>query len=195
MKRITVDQVLSYQQWESVRPVLRPLFIVEKERRRLHVGEHVTLLFENAQSVWYQVEEMLRVERMTEPAAIRHEIDTYNALVPGGGELSATLLIEYEDADERDVALRRLIGLEKHLWLRVGERRVPAEFDAAQVGDEAVSSVQFVRFAVGGRTGERFVELAAAGNVAVEIDHPAMTVSTPIAGDIARALADDLRDL
>lgn len=195
MKRITVDQVLSYQQWESVRPVLRPLFIVDKERRRLHVGEHVTLLFENAQSVWYQVEEMLRVERMTEPAAIRHEIDTYNALVPGGGELSATLLIEYEDADERDVALRRLIGLEKHLWLRVGERRVPAEFDAAQVGDEAVSSVQFVRFAVGGRTGERFVELAAAGNVAVEIDHPAMTVSTPIAGDIARALADDLRDL
>jgi hypothetical protein len=194
MKRITLDQVLSYQQWESVRPVLRPLFIVEKERRRLHVGAHVTLLFENAQSVWYQVEEMLRVERMTDPAAIQHEIDTYNALVPGGGELSATLLIEYEEATERDVALRALLGFEKHLWLRVGERRVQAEFDAAQVGEEAVSSVQFVRFAVGGRTGERFVELAAAGAVAVEVDHPAMTVSAPIAGDIARALAEDLRE-
>jgi hypothetical protein len=195
MKRITRDQVLPYQQWESVRPVLRPLFIAEKERRRLHVGEHVTLLFENAQSVWYQIEEMLRVERMTDAAAIGHEIDTYNALVPGGGELSATLLIEYEDEDERDVALRELIGFEKHLWLRVGDRRVQAEFDVAQVGDEAVSSVQFVRFAVGGRTGERFVELAAAGDVAIEIDHPAMTVSRAIAGDIARALAEDLRDV
>jgi hypothetical protein len=155
----------------------------------------VTLLFENAQSVWYQVEEMLRVEHMTDPAAIQHEIDTYNALVPGGGELSATLLIEYEDEAERDVALRKLLGFEKHLWMRLGERRVQAEFDGSQVGEDALSSVQFVRFAVGGRTGERFVELAAAGEVAVEVDHPAMSVSAPIAGDIARALAEDLRDL
>lgn len=194
MRRISPDQILSYAQWESVRPVLRPLFIVEKERRRLHVGEHVTLLFENAQSVWYQIEEMMRVERITDADAIGHEIDTYNTLVPGGGELSATLLIEYEDEHERDAALRKLAGFEQHLWLRIGERRIQAEFDAAQVGEDAVSSVQFVRFAVGGRTGERFVELAGAGAVSIEVDHPAMTVSAPIAGDLARALADDLRD-
>jgi hypothetical protein len=194
MRRISRDQVLPYMQWESVRAVLRPLFIVEKERRRLHVGDHVTLLFENAQSVWYQVEEMMRVEHMTDPAAIQHEIDTYNALVPGAGELSATLLIEYADEHERDVALRKLLGFEKHLWLRIGERRVQAEFDAAQVGEDAVSAVQFIRFAVGGRTGERFTELAAAGAVAIEVDHPEMTASTSITGDLARALAEDLRD-
>lgn len=194
MKRISTDQILSYPQWESVRPVLRPLFIVEKERRRVHVGPHVTLLFENTQSVWYQIEEMMRVERITEADAIEHEIDTYNGLVPGGGELSATLLIEYEDEIERDAALRALAGFERHLWLRVGDRRIQAEFDAAQVGEDAVSSVQFVRFAVGGRTGERFVELASAGAVSLEIDHPAMTVSAPVAGDLARALADDLRE-
>ena len=195
MKRISTDQILSYPQWESVRPVLRPLFIVEKERRRVHVGSHVTLLFENAQSVWYQIQEMMRVERITDADAIEHEVATYNTLVPGGGELSATLLIEYEDEVERDAALRKLAGFERHVWLRIGERRVQAEFDAAQVGEDAVSSVQFVRFAVGGRTGERFVELADAGDVSIEIDHPAMTESVPVAGDLARALADDLREI
>lgn len=194
MKRIERDQVLTYQHWENVRPVLRPLFIFEKERRRLHAGNHVTLLFENAQSVWYQVEEMLRVEKMTDPESVQHEIDTYNGLVPGAGELSATLFIEYEDAAERDAALRRLVGLERHLWLRIGERRVQAEFDEAQVGTDAVSSVQFIRFAVGGRTGERFVELADAGAVSIEIDHPELAVSVPVAGDLARALAEDLSD-
>jgi hypothetical protein len=87
--------MLPYQQWEAVRPVLRPLFINEKQRRRLAVGDHITLLFENAQSVWYQVEEMLRVERISDPELVQHEIDTYNELVPGAGELSATMLIEY----------------------------------------------------------------------------------------------------
>ncbi len=194
MRRISPDQILSYPQWEAVRSVLRPLFIVEKERRRLHVGEHVTLLFENTQSVWYQIEEMMRVERITDADAIAHEIDTYNTLVPGGGELSATMLIEYEDEEERDAALRALAGFERHVWMRVGDRRIQAEFDVAQVGEDAVSSVQFVRFAVGGRTGERFEELANGGGVSIEIDHPAMTVSVPIAGDLARALADDLRE-
>jgi len=195
VRRISRDEVLSYQQWVNVRPVLRPLFIVEKERRRLAVGNNVTLLFENTQSVWYQIEEMLRVERMTDEELIGHEIDTYNGLVPGAGELSATLFIEYAEAEERDAALRRLLGFERHLWLRIGERRIQAEFDANQVGTEAVSAVQFVRFAVGGRTGERLVELAAAGAVSIEVDHPALAVSTPITGDLARALAEDLRDL
>ncbi len=195
MKRITRDQVLSYQQWESTRAVLRPLFINEKERRRLAVGEHITLLFENAQSVWYQVEEMLRVEHITDPEGVQHEIDTYNELVPGAGELSATLLIEYPEEEERNVALRQLAGFERHLWLKIGDRRIQAEFDASQIGADVVSAVQFVRFAVGGRAGERFVELAAAGAVSVEVDHPAMNVSATINGDIARALAEDLRDV
>lgn len=194
MKRITREQLLPYRQWEDVRPVLRPLFIFEKDRRRLAVGEHVTLLFENAQSVWYQVEEMLRVERISDPEPVQHELDTYNALVPGAGELSATLLIEYPEAAERDAALRRLAGFERHLWLRVGERRIQAEFDASQIGAEALSAVQFVRFAVGGRTGERFAELAATGAVTIEVDHPALQLSVPVTGDLARALEEDLVD-
>lgn len=194
MKGVARDQTLSYQQWEAVRPVLRPLFINEKERRRLAVGEHITLLFENAQSVWYQVEEMLRVERISEPELVQNEIDTYNELVPGAGELSATMLIEYAQTEERDAALRRLVGLERHVWLKIGDRRVEAQFDAGQIAEEAVSAVQFVRFAVGGRIAERLVELAAAGALAVEVDHPQHSVNAPVGVDLARALAQDLRE-
>jgi len=194
VKRITRDQMLPYQQWEAVRPVLRPLFINEKERRRLAVGDNITLLFENAQSVWYQVEEMLRVERISDPELVQHEIDTYNELVPGAGELSATMLIEYSQAEERDAALRRLVGLERHLWLKIGDRRVEAQFDTDQIGEDAVSAVQFVRFAVGGRAAERLVELAAGGAVTVEIDHPQLGVSAAVSVELARALAGDLRE-
>jgi hypothetical protein len=83
MKAVHRGQILPYDQYEKLRPLLRPLFIAEKDRRRLSVGEHVTLLFENAQTVWYQVQEMLRSERITSEAGIAHELDTYNELLPG----------------------------------------------------------------------------------------------------------------
>src|SRR5579875_2442164 len=120
MNVVDIAQIMSFEQWERVRPILRPLFIHEKNRRRLSVGEHLTLLFENAQSVWYQVEEMLRVERITDEAAVQHELETYNELLPGAGELSATMLIEFSEPVERDEALRRWAGLEKHVKMRVG---------------------------------------------------------------------------
>ena len=94
---------------------------MRKERRRLAVGSHLTFLFENTATVWYQIEEMIRSERMTDAAAIQHEIDTYNELIPARGEISATLLIEFAEAKERDAALRRLVGIEKHLWLKLGD--------------------------------------------------------------------------
>jgi hypothetical protein len=193
MNPITSQTVLGFEDWVRVRGVLRPLFILEKERRRFALGDHLTLLFENLQTVWYQIEEMLRVERIVEADAVQHEIDTYNGLLPTAGELSATLMIEYADARERDAALLRLVGIERHLWLRVGDRRIAAEFEAAQIGENQVSAVQFVRFAVGGRAAERLVELAGKGALALELDHPAMTVSARVPVALAQALADDLR--
>ncbi|HVA36534.1 MAG TPA: DUF3501 family protein [Candidatus Dormibacteraeota bacterium] len=194
MKPVTIDQVLGLQQWERVRPLLRPLFIHEKERRRLPVGDHLTLLFENAQSVWYQVQEMIRSERMTDAPAIQHELDTYNELLPGADELSATLFIEYADNVERDAALRALVGLERHVWVRIADRRILGTFEEAQIGSDQVSSVQFVRFALERGESERFAQLAAAGEVALEVDHPALTASAQIGGLLARSLADDLRE-
>src|SRR5579864_8726016 len=180
MKPISQEQILSYEQWERVRPVLRPLFIREKDRRRLAIGEHLTLLFENAQSVWYQIEEMLRVERIGDDEATQHEVETYNELIPREDELSATLLIEYADAAERDKALRDLVGLERHLHLIAGDRKIPASFSSSQISSEQVSSVQFIRFPLPRGIGTRFVELAQNGNLAIETDHPKLSARAPI---------------
>ena len=193
MKAIVIDQILPFALWEQVRPVLRPLFIHEKERRRLCAGEHLTFLFENAQSVWYQVEEMLRVERITAEDAVAHELETYNDLIPREDELSATMLIEYEDAAERDAALKRLVGLERHVHLIAGDRKVAATFSEAQISTEAVSAVQFVRFPLPRGLGEKLVELAAAGKLAIEIDHPAMSVKATLSEELAKSLFEDLR--
>jgi Protein of unknown function (DUF3501) len=192
MKAVQMAQILPYDQYERLRPLLRPLFIAEKDRRRLAVGEHLTLLFENAQTVWYQVEEMLRSERITSEDGIAHELDTYNELLPGPNELGATLLIEFTDTASRDENLRNLAGLENHISLAIGDRRQKARVDLRQVSTERVSSVQFLRFALGGIDAEGFAALAAQGQIAVEITHPAMTLRVPIGGALAQALAHDL---
>ena len=159
-----------------MRPLLRPLFIAEKARRRLAVGEHLTLLFENRQTVWYQIEEMLRTERIFEDAAIKHEVETYNELIPRPGELFATLLIEYAEPAERDAALARLVGLERHLWMVLDGRRVGARFDERQMSPDQISAVQFIAFPLGADAG-RFEKLAAAGKVAIEVDHPHLSAA------------------
>jgi hypothetical protein len=105
-----------------VRGRLRALFIHEKDRRRRAVGSHLTLLFENGQTVWYQTQEMIRTEELVTADAIAHEIETYNELLPGPGELAATMLIEYPEPMQRDAALRRLLGLEDHLWILMGRK-------------------------------------------------------------------------
>lgn len=191
MKAVQRGQILPYDQYEKLRPLLRPLFIAEKDRRRLAVGEHVTLLFENAQTVWYQVQEMLRSEHITSEAGIAHELDTYNELLPGPNELAATLLIEFADPAQRDQSLRQLVGLENQLYLLIGDRRQKARVDLGQISTDRVSSVQFVRFALGGIDAEGFAAQAAQGRIVVEMTHPAMTVRAPIDGALAAALAQD----
>jgi uncharacterized protein DUF3501 len=193
LKQITMEEILALADYERVRNRLRPLFIHEKERRRLHVGSHLTFIFENAQTAWYQVEEMIRTERMTERDAIQHEIDTYNELLPAARELSATLLIEYTEPRERDAALQRLVGLERHLWLKIGADKIAARFDDRQMSEDRLSAVQFVRFALEGVDAARFLELAGKGEVAVEADHPSLAARGEISGLLAASLAEDLR--
>lgn len=193
MKPVSIQEILSVADYERVRPRLRPLFMAEKDRRRLSVGEHLTLLFENGQTVWYQIQEMVRIERITDAKAIEHEIETYNESIPASGELCATLLIEYGEPTERDEALKRLAGLESHLRLVVGERRQAAGFDARQISSERVSAVQFVRFLLDGISAEEFGRLAGLGRVALEVDHPHLSARAVIQGALAAALAADLR--
>jgi hypothetical protein len=192
VKTITIDDILSLADYERVRAILRPLFIHEKERRRLGVGSHLTFIFENAQTEWYQIEEMIRSERMADRAAIQHEIDTYNELIPGPGELVATLLIEYSDAAQREAALRRLVGLERHLWLVLGAKKIPASFDDRQMSTEKISAVQFVRFPLQGVSGPQLLELSRKGESAIVADHPSLAARGEISGLLASSLAEDL---
>jgi hypothetical protein len=194
VKPISAHEVLPVTVYDRVRRILRPLCIAEKDRRRLAVGEHLTLLFENERTVWYQIHEILRAERIFEDAAVNHEIATYNELMPKPGELSATLLIEYADAVERDAALTALVGLERHFWIVIDGQRVGARFDLRQMSPDQISSVQFIAFPVGGvADADRFGALAAAGRVAIEVDHPHLAARAKIDGALATALAAELR--
>jgi Protein of unknown function (DUF3501) len=192
VKPITPLEVLPVTTYDRVRPLLRPLCIAEKARRRLAVGPHLTLMFENRQTIWYQIQEILRTERIFEDAAINAEVETYNELLPRPGELSATLLIEYAEPIERDAELAHLLGLERHLWIVLDGRRIGARFDERQMSPDQISAVQFIAFPLGDGAG-RFGELAAAGKVAIEVDHPRLSLRVPIEGPLATALADDLR--
>ena len=192
MKPITPQEVLPLTTYDRVRSLLRPLCIAEKARRRLALGAHLTLLFENRQTVWYQIQEILRTERIFEDAAIEDELKTYNELIPRAGELSATLLIEYAEAAERDAALARLVGLERHLWIVLGDRRAAARFDERQMSTDQISAVQFIAFPLGADAA-RFGDLIAAGAVAIEVDHPYLSARASIEGALGEAIDEDLR--
>lgn len=187
------SEILNIAEYEKARPEFRKQVIALKECRRVSVGPHLTFLFENHETVRYQIQEMMRVERIVDERAIRHEIDTYNALVPNEGCLSATLLLEYEDRELRATALPALRGIERHVWLRCGDlERVPGRFDPAQIGDERVSSVQYVQFQLSPAHRERWNALGAAGKLAIKIDHPHYAHEAPIPPGVAEALSQDL---
>jgi hypothetical protein len=168
MRPVELSEIRNIAEYELERKNWRPQIMALKERRRVNVGEHLTFLFENRDTVRYQIQEMMRIERIVEPQAIRHELDTYNELVPPAGELSASLLIEYADAAERDVRLRELVGLENHVWIEVdGEPPARARFDTRQIATHRLSAVQYVKFPLSSGQRARWRRGAR-----IVIDHP-----------------------
>jgi len=152
MNLVERKDILDFVTYGERREAIRASAMAAKALRRVHLGEHLTFLFESPETIRYQVLEMVRVEQMVREADIQHELDTYNALLGGPGELGCTLLIEIEDEKERDVLLRRWRGLPGHVFLTFTDgTRAAARFDQAQMSDEKLSSVQFLKFEVGGR--------------------------------------------
>lgn len=146
MQPIETSEIKNLADYEIERQTLRPAMIALKDRRRVRVGDHLTFLFENRATVRYQIQEMIRIERIVKLEEIRREVETYNELIPARGELAASLLIEYETPEQRNVELPRLLGLDRHIWIAAGNERTPALFDPRQIGDTRISSVQYLKF-------------------------------------------------
>jgi hypothetical protein len=162
MRKVERTEVVDYVTYEEHRGAVREQAMRAKGERRVHVGPHLTFLFENHRTIHYQVQEMMRAERMVKEADIVHEIETYNELIGGAGEIGCSLLVELDDPAERAIKLAKWLALPRHLYVRRADgRKSYACFDHRQVGDTRVSAVQYLKFAVG--------NLAP---VAVGCDHP-----------------------
>jgi hypothetical protein len=186
------SSLLSLEAYARERSSFRAKVLEHKKHRTVSLGEHVTLLFEDELTIRYQVQEMLRIERIFEEDGIRHELDAYNPLVPDGANWKATMLIEYPDADERRRELARLKGVERRVWVQVagGERVYAiADEDLERENDEKTSSVHFLRFELGAHA----AALKQGAKLAIGVDHPNYAAALdPVPQDISAALARDL---
>lgn len=151
MKPVQRSEILDYVTYTEQRDAIRDRALAAKGLRRILIGDHLALLFENRETVRYQILEMVRVEQIVKEADIQHELDTYNELLGRGGSLCATLLIGIDDEFERNVKLRAWLGLLDHLYARLADgRRVTPTWDPRQVGDTRLSAVQYLSFDLGG---------------------------------------------
>src|SRR5688572_23892846 len=149
MPRITRDSLMTLEAYSKVRSEFRANVMAHKKARTVNLGEHVTLLFEDEMTMRYQIQEMLRAERIFEEEGIQDELDAYNPLIPDGSNWKATMLIEYEDVSERQAALARMKGIEDKVWVQVeGAPRVYAiaDEDLERENESKTSSVHFLRF-------------------------------------------------
>ena len=195
-RALTLDDIDDLRAYERERDSFRAHVIDLKKRRRIGVGPVVTLVFENRDTVRFQIQEMARAERMLTDEAIQTELAIYNPLVPEPGQLSATLFLELTDRDELETWLPRLVGVERAAYVRVGEERIPCtpeEAHAAQLTrEEMTASVHYVRFELSPSQVEAFAG-APEGAVAVGIDHPAYQEETVLSGSSRDELLRDLR--
>ena len=171
---------------------MRAKVIAHKQRRKVHLGEHVTLIFEDEMTIRYQIQEMLRAERIFEYERIQDELDAYNPMVPDGRNLKATMLLEFPDATERQIWLRRLIGVEDKAWIQVvGNEKswAIADEDLDRENSEKTSAVHFLRFELSKEMANMF---KAGARISMGINHPNYIYSTALSLDDSILLAKDI---
>ncbi len=191
--KLTRDDLYSLEQYAEVRPEFRARVMAHKRDRRVPIGPNATLYFEDALTMQYQIQEMLRIERIFEAAGIQEELDAYNPLIPDGSNWKATFMMEYPDENERREQLKRLLGIEKHVWIQIGDlpRVTPiADEDLEREDEEKTSSVHFLRFEL---TPEMVKAVKNGAPVAMGIDHPNYTHTVEqIPENVRESLVKDL---
>ncbi|MGB5451340.1 MAG: DUF3501 family protein [Sedimenticolaceae bacterium] len=193
MNKLTRNDLFSLEKYAELRPEFRARVMAHKKNRQLPIGPNATLYFEDVLTMQYQIQEMLRIERIFEAAGIQEELDAYNPLIPDGSNWKATFMMEYPDEQERREQLARLLGIEKHLWAQVADfaRVTPiADEDMEREDEHKTSSVHFLRFEL---TPEMAAAVRNGAPVSMGIDHPAYTYEAqPIPQNIRDSLAADL---
>lgn len=186
------EDLFSLEKYARVRPEFRARVLAHKKNRQLPIGAHATLYFEDALTMQYQVQEMLRLERMFEPELIQEELDVYNPLIPDGHNWKATFMVEYSDENERRAALARLIGIEKKVWLQVEgcDRVYPiANEDLERETEDKTSAVHFMRFEL---TPQMIAAAKGGATIRAGIDHDLYRESVTVPPAVRDSLVADL---
>jgi len=192
MPRIDRASLMTLEAYARERPQFRAKVMAHKKHRTIHLGEHVTLVFEDELTIRYQVQEMLRIERIFEEEGIKEELAAYGPLVPDGRNLKATMMIEYPDPDERAKRLADLIGIEDKVWLQVaGHERVwaIADEDLDRENDEKTSAVHFLRFELDEAAAQA---LKKGAGLTIGVDHPRYSATLEAPSAVRDSLAKDL---
>ena len=190
MRRVESTDILDLTSYEKIRSEFLEKTIELKRPRRVHVGEILCFIFENRDTVIFQIQEMTRAERSVSEDAIAAEVAVYNELVPRDNELSATLMIEIPNQTSIRPQLDRLIGIDEHVHLDIGDETIRASFDDKQFQEDRVSAVQYVRFPLGSELAAKFRDLSI--SVELRVDHPNYAGKTAIEGETRASLAADL---
>jgi len=197
MKKVKRNEILDLGAYEQIRERFRAAVIEEKKNRRFSVSDELSIVFENHTTVLFQIQEMLRTERITREAAIQHEIDTYNDLIPAARELSATLFVEIADHDTRERRLIELAGLEESFALDVGGKVYPARNETRAVLPDRTTAVHYVKFPLDDAGVAAVIAAGRGGNgpaPRLRVRHPHLEVTTPLPPEVARAIAEDLHE-
>jgi len=196
MKPIERGEILPLAEYETVRDRFRSRVISEKRSRRVSVGPRVSAVFENRDTVLLQIQEMLRTERITRGSAIKHEIETYNELLPGEDELSCTLMIEIDEKTEREAFLQAAKGLEDHVWLVADGQRTAAHSTERGEDRDRTTAVHYLKFPLPKPTADVVRSAVQTGwsALALEIDHPAYSARAELTAQTIASLSEDLRE-
>jgi len=189
MRKVVLDEILGFAAYESARQEFRRRIIELKQKRRVSLGDRVSLLFENRDTVTFQIQEMLRVERITDLDKIREEIATYNQLIPDSGELSATLFLEIEKQTDLRDELVKFLGIEEAIRFNVGRHSVPIRFEAGRSKEDKISAVQYLRFQLDDRALQTFL---GGDRSELVIDHQNYKAAVVLQPETQSLLAEDL---
>jgi len=196
VKKLSREDLWSLEEYSERRVQFRNEVMAHKKNRQVALGDHARLYFEDSTTMRYQIQEMLRIEKIFEAASIQEELDAYNPLIGDGSNWKATFMLEYGDPDERAIALTRLLGIEDKVWVQVGKLDkvyAIADEDMDRENDVKTSAVHFMRFEL---SVAMVVELKTGASLQMGVDHANYPISAMVIGaEVSRSLAADLDDI